>query len=52
MPGFFAAAGSLGINYLIEKINFLKQRYQINIVVANAENAAEGQGLDFQSFYN
>ncbi|MDO8060716.1 TIGR00282 family metallophosphoesterase [Candidatus Phytoplasma australasiaticum] len=44
--------GSIGINYLIEKINFLKQRYQIDIVVANAENAAEGQGLDFQSFYN
>ncbi|MDO8168071.1 TIGR00282 family metallophosphoesterase [Candidatus Phytoplasma melaleucae] len=44
--------GQLGINYLIEKIKFLKQLYNINIVIANAENAAHGQGMDFNSFYN
>jgi len=37
--------GNPGIDYLLENITKLRQTYHPNIVVANAENAANGRGL-------
>ncbi|WP_025724625.1 TIGR00282 family metallophosphoesterase [Acholeplasma granularum] len=37
--------GNPGIDYLIEKIPFLRQTYQPNLIFANAENSANGRGI-------
>jgi len=37
--------GNPGIDYLLENIKNLRQTYHPNIVIANAENAANGRGL-------
>ncbi|MDC9031924.1 TIGR00282 family metallophosphoesterase [Columbia Basin potato purple top phytoplasma] len=42
--------GRTGVEYLIEKINFLKEKYQSNIIIANAENVDNGKGLDYNNY--
>lgn len=37
--------GQAGCEYLREKLPLLKKRYQVDIVVANGENSAEGNGM-------
>ncbi|MDV3166915.1 MAG: TIGR00282 family metallophosphoesterase [Vigna little leaf phytoplasma] len=44
--------GKPGVDYLIEKINFLKTNYNVNMIIANTENADRGKGLDFESYQN
>ncbi|MFR0368031.1 TIGR00282 family metallophosphoesterase [Candidatus Phytoplasma palmae] len=42
--------GKPGVDYLIEKINFLKKKYKIDLVIANAENVDNGKGLDYRNY--
>ncbi|WCA22578.1 TIGR00282 family metallophosphoesterase [Candidatus Phytoplasma oryzae] len=44
--------GVTGVDYLIEKINFLKNLYQTDIIIVNAENASNGRGLDYNNYKN
>jgi len=37
--------GDPGIDYLLENIQNLRQTYQPNLIIANAENAANGRGI-------
>jgi metallophosphoesterase (TIGR00282 family) len=37
--------GDPGIDYLLENIQSLRQTYQPNLIIANAENAANGRGI-------
>ena len=37
--------GDPGIDYLLENITHLRQTYQPNLMIANAENAANGRGI-------
>ncbi len=37
--------GDPGIEYLLENIPYLRSTYQPNLIIANAENAANGRGL-------
>ena len=37
--------GDPGIDYLLENIQLLRQTYQPNLIIANAENAANGRGI-------
>lgn len=37
--------GDSGIEYLLENIQNLRQTYQPNLIIANAENAANGRGI-------
>ncbi len=38
--------GDPGIDYLLENITQLRQTYQPNLIIANAENAANGRGIN------
>lgn len=38
--------GDSGIDYLLENITYLRQTYQPNLIIANAENAANGRGIN------
>ncbi|WAN63316.1 2',3'-cyclic-nucleotide 2'-phosphodiesterase, Bsub YmdB [Candidatus Phytoplasma rubi] len=42
--------GTPGVDYLIEKINFLKSKYKYNIIIVNAENVDNGKGLDYENY--
>ncbi|TVY12212.1 TIGR00282 family metallophosphoesterase [Candidatus Phytoplasma pini] len=44
--------GASGAEYLMEKINFLKNKYKPDLVVANTENVDNGKGLDFKNYYD
>ncbi|MDV3196072.1 MAG: TIGR00282 family metallophosphoesterase [Candidatus Phytoplasma stylosanthis] len=44
--------GKQGIDYFIEKINFLKKKYQSHITIVNAENANDGECLNFDNYQN
>ncbi|WBL31524.1 TIGR00282 family metallophosphoesterase [Candidatus Phytoplasma sacchari] len=44
--------GIAGVDYLIEKINFLKKTYKTDIIIVNAENASNGKGLDYKNYQN
>ncbi len=44
--------GKSGVDYLMEKINLLKKKYNADMVIANAENVAEGQGLNYENYQN
>lgn len=44
--------GKPGVDYLMEKINFLKKSYQTNLIIANAENVDNGKGLDYENYKN
>ncbi|QTX02943.1 metallophosphoesterase [Candidatus Phytoplasma luffae] len=44
--------GKSGVDYFIEKINFLKNEYQTEIIIANAENVDNGKGLDYENYQN
>lgn len=37
--------GQLGVDYLIDKMPYLKKEYRPNMVIVNAENAANGRGI-------
>jgi len=37
--------GKLGCEYLLNKLSFIKNKYNIDIVIANGENSAEGNGV-------
>ncbi len=37
--------GKPGVDYVLEKIDFLRKTYHPNLIVANAENAKDGRGL-------
>jgi metallophosphoesterase (TIGR00282 family) len=37
--------GEPGVSYFLENVNYLRQTYQPNIIIVNAENAANGRGL-------
>ena len=37
--------GDAGINFLLERLPELRQTYQPNLIIANAENAANGRGM-------
>lgn len=41
--------GDVGCSFLREKLRSLKETYKIDLVVANGENSAEGNGLTFSS---
>lgn len=38
--------GDPGIDYLLENITYLRQTYQPNLIIANAENSANGRGIN------
>jgi metallophosphoesterase (TIGR00282 family) len=44
--------GTPGVDYLIEKINFLKKKYQTDLIIVNAENVLDGKGLDYDNYQN
>ncbi len=44
--------GQPGIDYLKEKMSFLKNNYKPNLIVANAENAYKGRGLSYKNYKN
>ena len=37
--------GKLGTEYLLKKLSFIKSKYNIDVVLANGENSAEGNGI-------
>lgn len=37
--------GKLGCEYLLKKLSFIKNKYNIDVVIANGENSAEGNGI-------
>lgn len=42
--------GQQGIDFLKEKMSFLKNNYQPNLIVVNGENAYKGRGLSYQNY--
>ncbi|KXT29379.1 ymdB-like family protein [Candidatus Phytoplasma oryzae] len=44
--------GIPGVDYLIEKINFLKKFYKSDVIIVNAENVSNGKGIDYNSYQN
>ncbi|WP_035369319.1 TIGR00282 family metallophosphoesterase [Acholeplasma hippikon] len=42
--------GEAGVNYLLENISYLRQTYQPNLIIANAENAKEGRGITLKIY--
>ncbi|MEZ0180269.1 TIGR00282 family metallophosphoesterase ['Camptotheca acuminata' phytoplasma] len=44
--------GKKGVDYLTEKINFLKKKYKSEFVIVNAENVDNGKGLDYENYQN
>lgn len=42
--------GDAGVSYLIEKLTYLRQTYQPNLIIANAENAKDGRGINLKIY--
>ncbi|MFB0638107.1 TIGR00282 family metallophosphoesterase [Candidatus Phytoplasma solani] len=42
--------GKPGVDYFAEKVDFLKETYQPNFIIANAENADNGKGLSYKIY--
>ena len=43
--------GKSGRNSVVENINILKQKFKPDVIIANAENAASGYGLNKKNIH-